>query len=268
MSQCVASLQPAQESDLTTLLDITPSLVNYQSKYSGFIDVHVSSVTTQTVVIPPKAILCELQPVKLATEELGQAEDQDSQSFMDKIKITSDALTPKQISQLKDTLKAHPNSVSKGDTDVGYTSKVKHGIKLTDDIPLKECHQRIPPGMYNQVRGHLQQMLDSGIIRHSHCPWSSSVVWVRKKDGSLRQCVDFRQLNAKTIKDSYALPRIEELLDALAGSKYFTVLDLKSGYHQVEIVEEHKERTAFTIVPLRFFEYNRMAMGLANAPAT
>ena len=122
--------------------------------------------------------------------------------------------------------------------------------------------------MYNQVRGHLQQMLDSGIIRHSHCPWSSSVVWVRKKDGSLRQCVDFRQLNAKTNKDSYALPRIEELLDALAGSKYFTVLDLKSGYHQVEIVEEHKERTAFTIVPLRFFEYNRMAMGLANAPAT
>lgn len=80
--------------------------------------------------------------------------------------------------------------------------------------------------------------------------------------------MDFRQLNAKTIKDSYALPRIEELLDALAGSKYFTVLDLKSGYHQVEIVEEHKERTAFTIVLLRFFEYNRMAMGLANAPAT
>jgi transposase InsO family protein len=80
--------------------------------------------------------------------------------------------------------------------------------------------------------------------------------------------VDYRQLNARTVKDAYALPRIEELLDTLAGSKYFSVLDLKSGYHQVEVREEHKERTAFTVAPLGFFEYNRMAMGLANAPAT
>ncbi|PVD33765.1 hypothetical protein C0Q70_05025 [Pomacea canaliculata] len=122
--------------------------------------------------------------------------------------------------------------------------------------------------MYEQVREHLQQLLDSGIIRPSHSPWSSNVVWVKQKDGSLRQCVDYRQLNARTIKDSYALPRIEELLDALAGSKYFTVLDLKSGYHQVEITEEHKERTAFSVAPLEFYEYNRMAMQLANAPAT
>ena len=69
------------------------------------------------------------------------------------------------------------------------------------------------------------------------------------------------------MKDSYALPRIEEL-DALAGSKYFIVLDMKSGYHQTELAEEHKERTAFTVAPLGFFEYNRMVMGLANGPAT
>ena len=263
-----AILQQAPGCDFTTLLDVTPTMVNYQSRQTGLIDVHVANVTTQTVVIHPRAILCELQPVKLVAEEPLEHEESDSESFLGQLNITSEVLTAPEISQLKQMLKSHPNNFSQGDSDVGHVRRVKHEIKLTDPIPFKERHRRIPPGMYDQVREHLQQMLDSGIIRRSHSPWSSNVVWVRKKDGSLRQCVDFRQLNARTVKDSYALPRIEELLDALAGSRYFTVLDLKSGYHQVEIVEEHKERTAFTVAPLGFFEYNRMAMGLANAPAT
>jgi hypothetical protein len=81
-------------------------------------------------------------------------------------------------------------------------------------------------------------------------------------------CVDYRQLNKQSKKDSYALPRIEELLDCCAGSKFLSVLDMKSGYHQVEILEQHKERTAFSVGPLGFFEFNRMAFGLTNAPAT
>ena len=81
-------------------------------------------------------------------------------------------------------------------------------------------------------------------------------------------CVDYRNLNEKTIKDSYALPRIEEMFDALAGSKYYSTLDMKSGYHQVDIEETHKERTAFTVGPLGFYEYNCMPFGLCNSPAT
>jgi hypothetical protein len=79
--------------------------------------------------------------------------------------------------------------------------------------------------------------------------------------------MDFRQLNERTIKDSYALPRVEEILDCLSGSEYFTVLDMKSGYYQVEIEETHKQRTAFTVGPLGFFEYNRLPFGLTNSPA-
>ncbi|NYT46987.1 MAG: RNA-directed DNA polymerase [Candidatus Methanofishera endochildressiae] len=78
------------------------------------------------------------------------------------------------------------------------------------------------------------------------------MVLVKKKDGSLRLCVDYRQLNNITKKDSYAIPRIEELLESLAGSKFFSVVDMKSGYYQVEIKEEHKERTAFTVGSLGF----------------
>ena len=76
------------------------------------------------------------------------------------------------------------------------------------------------------------------------------------------------RLNAKTVKDSYSLPRIEEMFDALSGARYFTTLDMKSGYHQIEIEGSHKERTAFTVGPLGFFEYNRMPFGLCNSPAT
>ncbi len=99
-------------------------------------------------------------------------------------------------------------------------------------------------------------------------PWASNVVLVCKHSGDLRICEDYRQLNNRTLKDSYAMPRVEELLDCLGGMKYFSVLDMKSGYHQVEIQEQHKERTAFTVGPLGFYEYNRMPFGLCNAPAT
>jgi hypothetical protein len=91
---------------------------------------------------------------------------------------------------------------------------------------------------------------------------------VKKHDGSLRLCVDYRQLNNRTIKDNYALPRIDDILDSLSGNTFFTVLDMKSGYHQIEIEEKHKERTAFTEGSLGFYEFNKMSFGLANAPAT
>ena len=122
--------------------------------------------------------------------------------------------------------------------------------------------------MYEEVREHLKQLAACGVIRPSHSPWSSPVVLARRRDGKLRMCIDYRALNNRTIKDSYALPRIDEVLDSLAGAKFFSVVDMKSGYYQVEVAEEHKERTAFTVGPLGFWEHNRLPFGLSNAPAT
>ena len=110
-------------------------------------------------------------------------------------------------------------------------------------------------------------MLNSNIITPSTSPWASPVVLVQKKDGSLRFCVDYRKVNAVTRIDAYPLPRVDDTLDTLACYKWFTTLDLLSGYWQVEVDEKDREKTAFTTSD-GLFEFTRMPFGLCNAPAT
>ena len=152
--------------------------------------------------------------------------------------------------------------------DLGQTDLVKHHIQLDNYTPIENRYRRIPPHQYEEVRKHLKEMLDIGAIRHSNSPWASPVVLVRKKDGSLRFCIDLRKLNARTVKDAYSLRRIEDVLDSLNGACIFTSLDLKSGYWQVKLDEESIPLTAFTVGPLGFYKCVRMPFGLTNAPAT
>ena len=170
--------------------------------------------------------------------------------------------------EAKEMLKRNAKVFSKDDRDMGRTNLVKHHIKLTDPVPFKEAYRRIPPKMYDEVKTHLQEMLDLGAIRPSNSPWASAIVLVRKKDGRLRYCIDLRKLNNRTVKDAYSLPRIESILDSLGGAQIFSTLDLKAGYWQVEMAEECKAYTAFTCGPLGFYECDTMPFGATNAPAT
>ena len=111
-------------------------------------------------------------------------------------------------------------------------------------------------------------MPDIGAIWKLYNPWASTVVLVQKKDGSLRFCIDLKKLNNKTIKDAYSLPHVDETLDSLQGSQWFSSLNLKSGYWQVMMDEESKPLTAFTVGLLGFNEWDRMPFRLTNAPAT
>ena len=111
---------------------------------------------------------------------------------------------------------------STGPTDLGCTNPVEHEIKLNDPTPFKDTYGRIPPAMFEEVRQHLKEKLDAGAIRESQSPYSSNTVLVRKKDNSLRFCIDFRKLSSRTITDAYSLPRIEETTDSLSGSKHFS----------------------------------------------
>ena len=175
--------------------------------------------------------------------------------------------TPGEIQKVRQFITEWRSIFSKDSSDLGKTAIIKHRIDLHDEIPIKEKARRIPPTMVEELQQHIQQLKDMGVIEESVSPWSSPIVLVRKKSGELRMCVDYRKLNAKTIKDSYRIPTIEELIDTLGGATWFATLDLSSGYHQVEIEECHRERTAFTAGPLGFYQYRRMPFGLTNAPS-
>ena len=153
-------------------------------------------------------------------------------------------LSPLQQQQLNELFKEFQDVFSQGDDDLGNTPLLEHGIE-THGPPLRQPYRRQNPAVRREEMTQVQQMLSNNVIRPSNSPWASPVVMVRKKDGSLRFCVDFRQLNAATVKDAHPLPRIDDLLDALHGAKWFSTLDLKSGYWQVPIAEQDKEKTAF-----------------------
>ena len=121
--------------------------------------------------------------------------------------------------------------------------------------------------MNKEVDAQIDNMLEETVIKPSKSPWASSIVIVKNKDGSSRFCVDYRKLNDVTIKDAYPLPRVDESLDQLSGSKWFSCLDLNAGYWQVEMEPVDAEKTAFTSRK-GLFEFTVMPFGLCNAPAT
>ena len=176
-------------------------------------------------------------------------------------------LSPLQQQQLTELFKEYQDVFSQGGDDLGNTPLLEHGIE-THGPPLRQPYRRQNPAVRREEMAQVQQMLSSSVIRPSNSPWASPVVMVRKKDGSLRFCVDFRQLNAATVKDAHPFPRIDDLLDALHGAKWFSTLDLKSGYWQVPIAEQDKEKTAFRTSSGQLFEFNQVPFGLCNAPAT
>ena len=169
--------------------------------------------------------------------------------------------------QLENFVMNNADMFSKDEEDLGYTARMPHSIHLRDDEPVASTFRRIPPTQYEEVKRHIQMLLDKKIIQKSSSPYASPVVIVRKKDNSIRLCVDYRRLNAKTKPDAYPLPRIDDSLDALGGAKLFSTLDLASGYHQVAMKDKDREKTAF-ITPFGLYEYLRMPMGLSTAPAT
>ena len=152
--------------------------------------------------------------------------------------------------------------------EIGCTDATKHIIELMKDEPFKERFCRIAPPLVDEVHQHIQEMLDSGAIRPSQSPWCNAVVLVRKKYGSLRFCIDFRCLNARTKKDAYPLPHMQETMESMVGARHFSCMDLKSGFWQVQMDEESRQYTAFTVGSMGVYEFLHMPYGLYNAPVT
>ena len=146
--------------------------------------------------------------------------------------------------------------------------KYEHGIEIKEGIePIKQVQYKETDEKKKIVRNEVEEMLKQNVIRKSKSPWSSPVTLVKKKGGEWRFCIDFRKVNSVTKKDSYPIPRIDEMLDRYRESSWFTSIDLAAGYWQVPMKEEDKEKTAF-VCSRGFYEFNVMPFGLTNAPAT
>jgi hypothetical protein len=154
--------------------------------------------------------------------------------------------------------------------EIGCTSQVNHTIETGDVRPIKKNPYRVPHALKSVVEDHIDDMLHKGIIEPSMSPWSSSVlVQKNTKDGSIkyRFCVDYRALNAIPKPDAYPISNIVDTLDSMGHSKIFSVLDMASGYHQIKIKPEDREKTAFSC-HRRHYQFVKMPFGLNNAPAT
>ena len=204
-------------------------------------------------------------------EKKTLSEEERQVQLLEKLDLSGlNGWTSEEADKARSLLREYHDLFSLEKHELGHTRAAKHKIVLHDpeSPPFKECFRRIPPPQVDEVREHLKLMLDAGAIRPSNSPWCNAVVLVRKKDGSLRFCIDFRRLNALTRKDSHPLPRIGETLDSLSGSAYYSTFDLTSGFWQVPMDEASKQYTAFTLGSMGLFECERMPFGLCNAPAT
>lgn len=183
------------------------------------------------------------------------------------VHINESNLSPSQVQSLKSLLQKYSAVFSKHSEDRGRTSIIKHRIRTGDATPVKQRAYRVTPEQRVEIQTQVEKLLKADVIEESYSPWAAPVVLVRKKNGTWRFCLDYRKLNVVTIKDSHPLPRVDDALDALSGSAWFSTMDLQHGYWQVELDEKDREKTAFT-TGSGLYHFKVMPMGLTNAPAT
>lgn len=171
-------------------------------------------------------------------------------------------LSPNQRSRIDD-LKEKFKALCTG--RLGCTPLVTHVIDTGDALPIKQRGYQVSPAVQERMGKQLNRMLDLGVIERSYSPWSSPVVLVKKKDGGDRLCVDSRKLNSVTVRDSYPLPRVAEILDRLGQTNFLSKIDLKDAFWQIPLSDNSKPKTAFSVPGHGLFQFTRLPFGLHNA---
>lgn len=218
-------------------LIVVPSLV---STSTPLFPVRVVNLSTEDVWLQLRTRLGILSPVEsLSSGEGCEVKFQRVEAGVEEITISTEERqvvteglpdflnrlclggTAEQQAELKALLLRYVDVFALSDEELGFSDKVQHEIHLVDDVPITQPYRRIPPTQYSEVREHITKLLQKGVIKPSSSAYASPIVLVRKTDGNLRLCVDYRHLNAKTKRDAFPLPRIDESFDALQGAKFF-----------------------------------------------
>lgn len=228
------------------------------------------NINDYSTTLKKGAVLGWCSPVSAIVHRVEATSDASTKipsKLNDVIVAACKGLNPKERREIKDLVCRYQDVFDTDNGNKGRTSIVSHRINTGNASPIRQAPRRLPLAKREEAEHIVRDMENEGIIEPSSSPWASPVVLVRKKDGSTRFCVDYRRLNSITKKDSYPLPRIDDTLDTLAGAKWFSTLDLKSGYWQVGMEPNDREKTAFTMGS-GLWQFTVMPFGLCNAPAT
>ena len=241
----------------------------------------VTNIGGSPCVLPPGLVLGNVQPADLVHDQpgismpvtvgsIGSSDHDPPDELPAHLQALVDAtvdLNAAQKKQVSSLLLAYEHCFEGGKYGLGTTDLVKHKINTGDHPPVKLPPRRYGWAQRRALSEEVDKMLTKGVIEESDSPWSSPPVLVRKKDGTLRFCVDFRKINLISRKDAFPLPRVDDCLDCLAGAQWFCTLDLASGFWQIAMEDEDKSKTAFS-TPRGHYHFKVMPYGLCNSPAT
>ncbi|KAL6483870.1 hypothetical protein MHYP_G00087420 [Metynnis hypsauchen] len=289
--QCYAQM-PSVREDTTLLfepdvnqqwpegLELTETLVHLQRGSRPHILIDVQNGTERDITLAGKTILGTVQSVKSVFPLTTQDNTATVSSVQSKVEgvwgeCTDDLwdppvdvshLDPLQQKTVKEMLWRECHSFAKDENDIGCIQNLQLSITLKDQEPVARAYVSVPKPLYQEMKDYLHDLIAQGWVEKSNSPYASPIVCVRKKDGTLRLCIDYRELNRKTQPDRQPIPRVQDIMDSLGGNTWFSLLDQGKAYHQGFMTKDSRPLTAF-ITPWGLYEWVRVPMGLTNAPA-
>ncbi len=282
--------EPAVVDNLPDSLTVDSVLLTLKGGKSSKVSIPVTNNSKSEIILRPHTVIGHLQlvtsvtPLNVKFDEM-QKETKNTQAHVTgnerKIEpeekkstgrkstvenINLSMLTEEQRETVVEMLHKEKDAFSENEDDTGCIEEFQMKISLSSDKPVQKRYNSVPRPLYPEVKNYIQDLLNRKWVVKSESPYSSPIVAVRKKDGGLRLCVDYRELNKRTIPDRHPLPRVQETLDGLIGNNWFSVLDMGKAYHQAFLHPESRHLTAF-VTPWGLLEWHRIPFGLMNAPA-
>lgn len=245
--------------------------VSYLSKSNSYY-IKIANFTSNTITLPKNCKVATMSPIystpKGSVNKIEEHFNDDNEPFeVWGGNFNLDHLKGKDKQVMQNLLENYKHLFANTVRELEGCDTVLHNINLKDSIPVRQRPYRVPYHLREELDKQINELLESDIIQESDSPYAAPVLFVKKSDGTYRLVCDFRKLNEKTIDDSFPIPNITEMIDSLSGAKFFSTLDLTSGFYQMKLHPDDTAKTGFS-TSSNHFEWKRVPFGLKNAPGS